>query len=58
MLTHGAFVVIDFVMYTTYDRNKYCDGCFRTIVPAFVCFYYLSFVNAFILGAINIHTRM
>ena len=32
VLIHGAFVVvvIDHVMYTMYDGNKYCDCCYRT----------------------------
>jgi len=31
MLSHGAFVVVlDLVMYTTYDCNKYCGCCYRT----------------------------
>ena len=43
-------------MYTTYDRNKYCDCCFRPTYCACVCFYSLPFATAFILSAINIHT--
>jgi len=60
MLSHGAYVVvIDLAMFTTYDRNKYCDCCYRTTCCAcFVCFYSLSFVTAFILLTINIHTGM
>ena len=27
MLSHGAFVVLDLVMHTAYDRNRYCDCC-------------------------------
>jgi len=51
MLSHGTFVVvIDLVMYTTYDRNKFCDCCYRTTCCACVCFFNsLSFVTAFIL---------
>jgi hypothetical protein len=31
-------------MCTTYDSNKYCDFVTELlVVPAFVCFYYLSF---------------
>jgi len=31
----------------TYDRNKYCGCCYRTISSACICFYSLSFVTAF-----------
>jgi len=48
MLSHGAFVVVlDLVMYTTYDHNKYCGCCYRTTCYACVCFYSPSFVTAF-----------
>jgi hypothetical protein len=49
MLSHGAFVVIDLIIYMTYDRNEYCDCCYGTTFCACVCFYSLSFVTAFIL---------
>ena len=46
MLSHGGFVVLDLVMYGTYDRNK-CSGCSYRTTCALVCFRSLSFVNAF-----------
>jgi hypothetical protein len=46
-------------MYAMYGRNKYCDCCYKVlVVPAFVCFYSLSFVTVFILRDINIHRGM
>jgi hypothetical protein len=48
MLGHGAFVVVlDLEMYTTYDRNKYYECCYRITCCACVCFYSLSFVTLF-----------
>jgi hypothetical protein len=43
-------------MYTTNDRNKYCDCCYRTTGCVCFCFYFLSFVTEFISCAVSIHT--
>jgi len=49
MLLHLLLCSRDLVMYTTYDRKKYCDCCYRPICCACVCFYFIYFVTAFIL---------
>jgi hypothetical protein len=59
MLSHGAFVMLDLVMYTTYDCNKYCGCCYRITCCACVCLFLFSFFcNCILLRAINIHTGM
>jgi hypothetical protein len=45
-LNHGGFVVvIDLVMYMTYDRKNYCDRCYRNTCCACVCFLFSFFCN-------------